>query len=144
MLLTKYLSSSFGRRPVGASGVYFLTLRRCLICCSIFSPVKTIRVDRVRMDLKCSMSEAIAFRSFNAAAPDTKPLQCWSSALRFASTEGLAELFDEICCPEVGVAVERLDCFVATNSSYLYRVQAFLEETGYRLMPEVMEPQITE
>jgi hypothetical protein len=89
------------------------------------------------------MSEATALRSITAAAPDAKPVQCWSNALRFFSTESLAKLVDEICCPEVGVAIERLDCLVATDSTYLYRIQALLEKTGYRLMPEVMEPQIT-
>lgn len=90
------------------------------------------------------MSEATALHSITAAAPAAKPVQCWSSVLRFRSTEELTELTDDVGCAEVGVASERLDCFVATDSSYLYRVQAFLEETGYRLMPEVMEPQITE
>ena len=102
--------------------------------------MKSRLAGRCSKDLKCSMSEAIAFLSFSAAWPDAKPLQCWSNALRFFSREGLAEFTDDVGCAEVGVALECLDRLVATDSPYLYRAQSLLKQSCHRFVSKVVEP----
>ena len=120
--------------------MYVLIRRRWPDCWTIFSPVKIRRAGRWRSDLKSSIAEAMAFLSFSAAAPSAKALQCFSSAVRFDRTRTLIEFACEVCRAEVGVALERLDRFVATDSPYLDRVQTPLKKTGHRLVSKVVKP----
>ena len=61
-------------------------------------------------------------------------------SVRAASVARLLESLGEICCAEVGVALKRLDRFVATDSPYFYRIQPFLKKPCNRFMPKVVEP----